>query len=295
MEKGPFGNTGLFVSRLGFGAGQIGAPSLSENEAAYVLNSALDLGVTLLDTARGYGLSEERIGRHLSHRRREFVLSTKVGYGIPGQSDWTCECVRAGIDEALRVLRTDVLDVVHLHSCPVDTLARGEPLRALEDAAAAGKVRAVAYSGENEALDWAIFSGRVASVEFSVNICDQRSLAKALPAARERQIGVIAKRPLANAVFRLADCPEAPDLKEYWWRFRTMNLARQEGLDWDELALRFAAFTQGVHCSIVGTSRVENLKRNVVSLEKGPLPKELISAIEEAFVKNDPGWWSGVI
>ena len=64
-----FGNTGLKVSALGFGAGHVGDPSMDESAVGALLNAALDAGVTLVDTARGYGLSEERIGRHLAHRR----------------------------------------------------------------------------------------------------------------------------------------------------------------------------------------------------------------------------------
>ena len=65
-----------------------------------LLHHALDLGLTLIDTARSYGLSEERIGRHLGRRRDEFVLSTKVGYDAPGHPDWTYGCVIAGVDAA---------------------------------------------------------------------------------------------------------------------------------------------------------------------------------------------------
>ena len=76
----PFGATGLAVPPLGFGAGPVGDGALDEAEAGRLLNGALDLGLTFVDTAPGYGLSEERIGRFLSHRRSEFVLSTKLGY-----------------------------------------------------------------------------------------------------------------------------------------------------------------------------------------------------------------------
>src|SRR4051812_13673646 len=121
-----FGDTGLTVSALGFGGGHIGDPATPEPEVERLLNEVLDAGVTLIDTARGYGASEERIGRHLSGRRSEVVLSTKVGYGIPGYEDWTGPCVAAGVDEALRLMRTDRIDVVHLHSCPLEVLERGE-------------------------------------------------------------------------------------------------------------------------------------------------------------------------
>jgi len=111
---------------------------LPEEAAARLLNHALDLGLTLIDTARSYGLSEERIGRHLARRRDEFVLSTKVGYGIDGIPDWTYDCVVAGVDAARARLRTDVIDIVHLHSCGPGLLEAGEVARALADCAAAG-------------------------------------------------------------------------------------------------------------------------------------------------------------
>ena len=79
MLTRPFGTDGLMVSILGLGADKIGREHVSEEHASAVLNGALDLGITLVDTARGYGLSEERIGRHISHRRDSFVLSTKCG------------------------------------------------------------------------------------------------------------------------------------------------------------------------------------------------------------------------
>src|SRR5437762_4467927 len=120
MELRALGGTGVIVSALGLGAGPVG--ELSEMEAAALLGGALDLGVSLIDTARSYGASEERIGRHLAHRRGEFVLSTKCGYGIEGVPDWTGECIDRGVDEALRRLRTDRVDVMHLHSCPLDVL-----------------------------------------------------------------------------------------------------------------------------------------------------------------------------
>ena len=150
--KRDFGKTGLQVTALGFGAGHVGGHDLDEHQAGTLLNAVLDLGVNLIDTARGYGLSEERIGRHLAHRRDDFVLSTKGGYGVDGVPDWTGEVVRQGIEQALRTMRTDRVDIFHLHSCPLETLQREDILTALEDAKRQGQVRAVAYSGENAAL-----------------------------------------------------------------------------------------------------------------------------------------------
>lgn len=107
MQTRAFGTTGLTVSALGLGAGQVGDESLDDAQAGRVLNSALDAGITLVDTAGCYGVSEERIGRHIGHRRDEFVLSSKCGHGVDGFTDWTAGCVRAGVERSLQCLRTD--------------------------------------------------------------------------------------------------------------------------------------------------------------------------------------------
>ncbi|HZH76973.1 MAG TPA: aldo/keto reductase [Archangium sp.] len=289
MIRRPLGSTGLEVSVLGFGAGPVGDPGLSEAEAEALLNGVLDAGINLLDTAPSYGQSEERIGRALQGRRRDFVLSTKCGYGVPGVEDWTGPCITQGIDLALRRLRTDYLDLVHFHSCPVEVLERPGVVDALRQAVAQGKVRVAAYSGESGPLSWALHSGAFGSVQTSVNVFDQRVLDWALPLAAEKGIGVIAKRPLGNAPWRYSERPDAPDVATYWDRMRTMGLDTG-GLDWSELALRFAAFAPGVASCIVGTTRLENLQRNVHALEQGPLPADLVDRIRGAFRRNDQGW-----
>jgi len=289
MDRRPFGRAGLTVPRLGFGAGHVGDPGLAEDEVGRLLHGALDLGVTLIDTARSYGLSEERIGRHLAGRRNEIILSTKIGYGIPGYEDWTGPMILAGVEAALGRLRTDRIDVVHLHSCPLAVLERGEVVAALQAAVAAGKVRVAAYSGDNAPLEWAIASGAFGSVETSVNLVDQRAIERSLPAAAERGLGVIAKRPAANAPWRYAERPAAEDVALYWERWRALGLDPGP-FDWTELALRFAAYQEGVHCAIVGTSRLEHLRQNVEQVEKGPLPAETVASIRAAFRAHGAGW-----
>jgi aryl-alcohol dehydrogenase-like predicted oxidoreductase len=203
--------------------------------------------------------------------------------------DWTGPCITQGIDLALRRLRTDYLDLVHFHSCPVEVLERPGVVDALRQAVEQGKVRVAAYSGESGPLGWALHSGAFGSVQTSVNVFDQRVLDWALPLAAEKGIGVIAKRPLGNAPWRHSERPEAPDVATYWDRMRTMGLDT-EGLDWSELALRFAAFVPGVASCIVGTTRLENLQRNLRALENGPLPADMVERIRDTFRRNDQGW-----
>lgn len=286
----PFGRTGLTVPALGFGAGGVGDPALSERDAEALLNSVLDLGIGLIDTARSYGLSEERIGRHLARRRGEFVLSTKVGYGVPGYEDWTSGCVSAGVDLALANLATDVIDVVHLHSCPRATLEQSGVVGALLEAVRSGKVRVAAYSGDGEPLDWAVSSGLFGSVQASVNLVDQRAIETAVPIARERGMGVIAKRALANTVWRRASSPDVdPSIATYRQRWDAL------GFDFgdrpaEEVALRFSAHFPGVHTVLVATGRVEHLRENVEAISRGPLPDALESEIRRRFQERGKDW-----
>jgi aryl-alcohol dehydrogenase-like predicted oxidoreductase len=289
MEPRPLGRTGLRVSPLGFGAGPVGSEALPEAEAAALLHGVLDAGITLLDTAPGYGVSEERIGRHLHARRGEFILSTKCGYGVPGVEDWTGPCITQGVEQALRRLRTDVLDVVHFHSCPVEVLERPGLVDALLRAVEQGKVRVAAYSGDNAALEHALGSGKYGCIQVSVNLFDQRAIDRGVAWAQARGVGVIAKRPLGNAPWRFAERPQAGDIALYWERMRRMGLEPGE-LDWGELALRFAAHVPGVASCIVGTTRLEHLRHNLRVMERGPLPPELVAHIRDTFRRNDHGW-----
>lgn len=288
MERA-FGKQGFSVSALGLGAGHIGDPALDEARVGDLLNSALDMGITLIDTARSYGLSEERIGRHIAHRRRQFILSTKIGYGIPGYEDWTHDCIMAGVDAALRLLRTDYLDIVHLHSCPLETLQQGDAIHALHKARDEGKLRVAAYSGENEALRWAIESGHFGGVECSVNLFDQRCLEHSLPLAQKHGIGVIAKRPLANAPWRFAQRPVGDYCEEYWSRWQAMGIATND-MDWQELALRFAAHAPAVSSAIVGTSSPDHLRQNKIFADRGPLSPSRFESLRLSFHRHDNNW-----
>ncbi len=293
MLTHPFGITGLNVSALGLGTGSIGAAEMEEAAASRLLNEALDGGITLIDTARGYGLAEERIGQHIAYRRSEYVLSTKVGYGIEGVPDWTYECVIAGVDRALRVMRTDVLDIVHLHSCPLDTLLNTGVIDALDAAKAAGKIRVVAYSGENDALAWAVASRRFASFETSVNPFDQASLAQSIPTASKMGCAIIAKRAVGNAPWRYAECPHGDYSEIYWHRMHALAYERA-GIAWDEFALRFSTFAPGVSSAIIGTSSIENLRRNIAIVERGALPTDVTEAIRNRY-REIGSAWSGEI
>ncbi|MEH0111325.1 aldo/keto reductase [Tersicoccus sp. MR15.9] len=297
MEQRDFGRTGLRVSVVGLGAGQIGEHDVTEEEAARVLGTALDSGVTLIDTAATYGLSEERIGRHAAARRDEFVLTTKGGQAVDGHADWTPGAVTASIDRSLRRTRSERLDVFFLHSCPVDVLRHGDLQDALDDAVAAGKVGIAGYSGDNEHLVYAVESGRFGAIETSINIVDQWNLHHVVSTlARDAGLGVIAKRPIANAPWRFDERPVGHYGELYWERFHELGLdtaladAVDGELDWNDLTLRFTAFAPGVQTAITGTAKADHLRRNLDAAARGPLPADVLAAIDRAWQRGGSGW-----
>ncbi|HTS81017.1 MAG TPA: aldo/keto reductase [Myxococcaceae bacterium] len=289
LPSRPLGRTGLTVGALGLGAGRIGGPETSDADVDRLLGAALDRGVTLIDTARSYGASEERLGRALEGRRQSVVLSTKLGYGVEGVPDWTGPAVEAGVDGALQRLRTDVIDVVHLHSCPREVLERGEVVDALLRTVLAGKVRVAAYSGEDQALDWAVRSGAFGVVQCSVSLVDQGVLSGPVPLAAVHGIGVLAKRPLGNAPWRFAQRPEASDVAEAWDRFAALRLD-PGGLSWESLAARFSAYATGVTTILLGTASADHLASAVRAVAEGPLPVAMLSAIHDAYARAGRDW-----
>jgi aryl-alcohol dehydrogenase-like predicted oxidoreductase len=288
MQPSPLGATGLTVSRLGLGAGHLGG--LTPAAVGDLLAHAADLGLTLIDTAPGYGASEERIGEALAGQRARWVISTKGGYGVDGVADWTGEVITRGIDQALRRLRTDWLDVFHLHSCPLETLRRDDLHAALAAARAAGKIRVAAYSGENDALAAAVAMATFGSVQCSVNACDQRALHAQIPAAAARGVGVIGKRPLANAPWRWATRPVGDYAEVYWARRQQMGLAADDAPTEADTYLRFAAFAPNVSAVIVGTTQPAHLAAAAATLARGPLPADQHQAYIQAFQTHDQGW-----
>lgn len=306
MRKVRFGKTGLDVSVLGFGAAPIGYLETERDRVARMLNSMLDSGVNLIDTASNYPGAEEMIADTVGHRRAEYVLVSKCGPKLPDIHErvWSPELIVKTVERSLRRLRTDRLDVMLLHSCDLKTLQKGDALEALVRARDAGKVRGVGYSGDNDAAEYAADLPDVAVIETSVNVADQANIDSVLPKAAANDIGVLAKRPVANAAWKELD--DQPGLYKSYAKTYTERLARI-GLDpaslgfdgpahqaWPELALRFTLSQPGVHCAIIGTTNPNNAQANLIAAEKGPLPPEVVRKIRKAYQRADPdGAWTG--
>ena len=139
LPNATFGRTGFEVTRLSYGAMQLtgnqGASSASEDQIRIILNAALDAGINLIDTSSDYGRSEEFIGKHTSHRRHEYYLATKCGCAPDGEGPhtWTKENLFRGLEESLKRLRTDYVDVMQLHGPSVAESQQGNLPEALQE------------------------------------------------------------------------------------------------------------------------------------------------------------------
>lgn len=308
MEQRLFGNTGLRVSVLGFGGSEIGFQGASADTVARLLNTALDAGLNVIDTAECYANSEELIGAAVAHRRGDYHLFTKVGHehGLGAGEDWSPASIERTIDRSLKRLRTDRLDLVQLHSCSAEVLAKGEAIGALQRARQAGKTRFIGYSGDSDNAVAAVSSGVFDTLQTSASIADQESIERVLPLAVERNMGVIAKRPIANAAWRTHTRPVGAYGEPYWERLTKLKYAflpewPERALDEPamahaaEHALRFTLSVPGVHTMIVGTTRPDRWPDNAREVAKGTLPKmeyELIRARWRAVAGSD---WRGQV
>lgn len=211
MVPQPLGRTALRVTPIGYGAFKIGRNEgikypqgyalPSDGDVERLLNGVLDLGVNLIDTAPAYGTSEERIGRAIGHRRREYVLSTKVGENFEGGRstyDFSAAAVRASVERSLRRLRTDVLDVAYIHSDGRDVwiMRQTDVVETLADLKAAGKIRAIGMSGKTvegarAAMEWA----DVLAVTLHE---EDRSHEAVVSEAAKKGVGVVVKKGLAS-------------------------------------------------------------------------------------------------
>jgi aryl-alcohol dehydrogenase-like predicted oxidoreductase len=296
MEKRQFGKTDMQISVLGFGGAEIGFEGASADTVWQLLNSALDAGLNVIDTAECYPGSEELIGQTVAGRRKEFYLFTKCGHPeSPMKGDWRPESLLASIERSLRRLRTDRLDLVQLHSCSEAELRKGDVIDALRRARDKGHTRYIGYSGDSQAAHYAITCGAFDSLQTSVSIADQEALDLTLPLARQRQMGVIAKRPIANAAWKTGSQPESEYQQPYWERLQKLDydFLRGDLRQSIGIALRFTLNVPGVQTAIVGTTKPGRWKENAALLKAGPLPQDEFERIRARWKAVADATWVG--
>lgn len=296
METRPFGKTDMMVSVLGFGGAEIGLEKAALDLVSRLLNEALDQGLNVIDTAECYFESEELIGRTMAGRRNEYYLFTKCGHAEgPSKPDWRPESLSGSIERSLKRLRTDCVDLIQLHSCSEDELRKGDVIDALRRAREKGQARYIGYSGDGAAARFAVDCGEFDSLQTSVNIADQEAIELILPSARDRRLGVIAKRPIANVAWRYAESPENAYHKPYWERLQVLKYPFLKGdlASTVPLALRFTLSVPGVDTAIVGTTKPGRWRENADALKVGPLPASDFEAIRARWREFGKQTWTG--
>jgi aryl-alcohol dehydrogenase-like predicted oxidoreductase len=208
MDYRPLGRTGWNISTIGFGAWAIGGDAWGNTDDATSLRTmhrAIDLGVNFIDTADVYGdgHSERLIARLRRERSEEIIVATKAGRRLsPHVADgYNGENLTAFVERSLRNLETDALDLLQLHCPPSAVYEMPEVFGVLDDLVAAGKIRFYGVSVErvDEALR-AITYPNVQSVQIIFNMFRLKPAEQFFPAARERQVGILARVPLASGL-----------------------------------------------------------------------------------------------
>jgi len=286
----------MAVSALGFGGAEIGFENVAFEQVERLLHAALDAGLNVIDTAECYPGSEDLIGRAVSGRRGDYFLFTKCGHASGfDRPDWDPRMLEMQIDRSLERLRVDGVDLVQLHSCSRALLEAGEVVSVLERARDAGKTRFIGYSGDGDAAVYALESGVFDTLQTSVSIADQEAIELTLPLAAQRRVGVIAKRPIANAAWKTGARPANPYHQEYWRRLETLqyDFLRQDLEHSISTALRFTLAQPAVATAIVGTTRPERWAANARLLEAGPLGAPETQAIRCRWRAAAGSDWAG--
>ena len=305
MHHRPLGNTGIQVSALGFGAANLGGiyGDLDEQEGIRAVHRAFELGVTLFDTSPYYGTtrSETVLGKALrSLPRDRYVLSTKAGRYDVGDFDFSPARLRSSLDESLRRLQTDYVDILLLHDVEFGDLEAilRESLPAAAALKATGKVRCVGFSG----LPLAIFRRGLASgVPFDValsyahaTLFDSTLVALA-PGFAARGIGLLNASPAALGLLSShgpRDWHPAPAAIRTACR-AAADLCRARGVELAELAIAYSTRLPGIDATLCGPGSVREIEANVRAAETPPDP-DLLAAVQRVLAPiKDHSWPQG--
>ena len=315
MKYRGLGKTGIIVSELGFGAwgiggtanGAIGYGPTDDKESKAALRKAYELGITFFDTADlyGYGHSEELIGECFGKSRKSIVIASKVGFlNFDGEQDFSTKHIQKALEDSLKRLQTDYIDVYQLHSPSVDLLRKDRDIVAtLECLRREGKVRAIGISAISPA------DGLAAANEFdfdiievNLNLVDQRAIENGLlNLCKKKGIGIIIRTPLcygfltgkymADGIFAQGDqrrkwSRQQIDRWSNAYKMFVNNLAQKEQTTASQLALRFCLSCPGVSTVIPGMLTREHVEENVLSSRLGALSKSDLQSIFATYQKN---------
>lgn len=313
MKQRTLGRTGLTINPLALGTVELGmdyginAPGHfgrpSEESAIRLVHAALDGGINLIDTARGYGESEAVLGKALRDRRDQAVLATKCSTRLPDGSKPDGAELRAlmlsQLETSLRLLQTDFVDLWQLHYVDENEIGKAETItKVFDEVKKSGKVRWVGgsfYGAEMPAaaLQLDLFD----TIQVTYSVFDQRLADRVFELAEEKNVGVIVRSVLLKgALTERAD--HLPDhLERLRQRSRTFRrLVAESGLSLDpaQVALAFALAQHQIHAVLMGVRTIAELNDNLAAMNATLPPKFLaqLTALridDEALI--NPGKW----
>src|SRR5437667_11790180 len=286
LPRRVLGRTGLEVTILGYGAMELrGAPTgpeISDDQAARVLHAVLDAGINFIDTSPDYGRSEELIGASIAHRRGDYFLASKCGCvpgaGMGSEHVHTAENIRAGVEQSLRRMRTDYLDLVQFHR----SLTRREfeehgALGELQRMQQEGKVRFIGVSGTLPNLNAQITMGVFDAFQIPYSAL-QREHEDVISRASAAGAGIIIRGGVARGAptdwLRTYYMLPGASMRERWEKARLDELL--DGMSRLEFTLRFTLANPDLDTTIVGPKDVGHLHDNIAAALKGPLPEDVL-------------------
>ena len=285
LERRTFGRTGLEVTALGYGAMEIRGPriwrgrDLTDDQADRILNAVLDAGINFIDTAYDYGRSEEYIGRFIGHRRDEYYLATKCGCTVVDAGDhdetphvWTRENITARLEESLRRMKTDYVDLLQLHNPSVEQVEQGELVQVLKDLQAAGKTRWIGCSSSLPHLATYVAWGVFDAFQIPYSALERRH-EEWISRASESGAGII----IRGGVARGAPDDAGLGSGDRWaiWDKASLDDLRAPGESRTAFLLQYTLSHPGLDTTIVGTLQPEHLQQNVEQAMAGPLPPQI--------------------
>jgi aryl-alcohol dehydrogenase-like predicted oxidoreductase len=294
IMKRALGRTGADVTILSYGAMELRGlprgPEIADEDAGRMLNAVLDGGINLIDTSPDYGRSEELIGRYVGHRRDEFFLASKCGCLIeiptdatpPYPHDYSPANVRADVEQSLRRLRTDRLDLVQVHMSPSQaTLEQNHTVETLQQLRDEGKVRFIGMSGILPDLPDHIAMNVFDEFQIPYSAV-QRDCEDLITEAAAKGAGTLIRGGAARGAaaedknWAVGPLSQEKGLGQRNWDDSGIDgLLEQAGMGAHEFMLRFTLSHPALTTTIVGTSNPAHLAGNIALAEKGPLPADL--------------------
>jgi aryl-alcohol dehydrogenase-like predicted oxidoreductase len=288
------GRTRADVTILGYGAMELRGlprgPEIADDDAGRLLNAVLDGGINLIDTSPDYGRSEELIGAYVAHRRDEFFLASKCGCPMnppadappPYPHDYSQRNVRANVEQSLRRLRTDRLDLVQVHMSPsAATMAENHTVETLTELQAEGKIRFIGMSGILPHLRDHIAMNVFDAFQIPYSAV-QRDHEELITEAAAKGAGTLIRGGAARGAaseeknWRTGPLTQAAGVGQRNWETSGIEgLLADAGMGKMEFILRFTLSHPSLSTTIVGTSSIDHLGGNIAVAEKGPLPADL--------------------